>query len=155
MHECRAMCVSCVTLSSTLPVFIFLEDVNMSISFTTEELVEALKSMTAGKAPGPDGIHPGVPLPAGNAAAKWLCQYISTSLKRCQIHRIWRKATVIALPKSNKPKNDHKSNRPISLLCIPFKLLERMIHAWTYQSIIDPIRSYLTSKLASVKDDQP
>ena len=33
-------------------------DVNMSTPFTTEELVEVLRSMQAGKAPGPDDIHP-------------------------------------------------------------------------------------------------
>ena len=38
------------------------------------------------------------------------------------------KLTVIALPKPNKPKDDNKSYRPTSLLCIPFKLPERMIH---------------------------
>ena len=37
----------------------------------------------------------------------------------------------------NKPKNDPKSYRSISLLCIPFKLLERMIHG-RINLIIDP-----------------
>ena len=52
---------------------------------------------------------------------------MSTCLERCKLSQIWRKATVTA-PKSNKPKDDLKSYRPISRLCIPFKLLERMIH---------------------------
>ena len=102
------------------------KDVNMSIPFTTEELVKALKSIKVGKAPGPDDIHPEFLLHAGDAVTKRLCQYMSTCLERCP--KIWRMATVIALPKRNKPKNDPKSYRPISLLCIPFKLLERMIH---------------------------
>ena len=65
------------------------------------------------------------------------CQYMSTCLERCKIPKIWRKATVITLPKPNKPKNDPKSYRPISLLCIPFKLLERMIRG-RINPIIDP-----------------
>ena len=41
--------------------------------FTTKELVEALKSMKAGKAPGPDDIRPEFLLHAGDAATEWLC----------------------------------------------------------------------------------
>ena len=36
-------------------------------------------------------------------------------------------------PKTHKPAQDPKSYRPISLLCVPFKILERLIH-----SRIDP-----------------
>ena len=109
----------------------------MSTPFTTGKLVEALKSMKAGKAPGPDDIHPGFLLHAGNDATKWLCQYMYTCLERCKIPKIWHKATVIALPKPNRPKDDPKSYRPILLLCIPFKLLERVVHG-RINPIIDP-----------------
>ena len=123
------------------------KDVNMSTPFTTEELVEALKSMKAGKAPGPE-YPPRVLLHAGDAATESLCLPV---LERCEVPKIWRKATVIALPKPNKPKDDPKSYRPISLLCIPFRRLERMILDVSTTSLIP---SYLRSKLASVKDDQ-
>ena len=113
------------------------KDVNMSIPFTREELVEVLKSMKVGKAPGPDDIHPKFLLHARDAATKWLCQYMATCLEKCKKTQIWRKATVIALPKPNKPKDDPKSYRAISLLCIPFQLLERMIHG-RINPIIDP-----------------
>ena len=99
----------------------------MSAPFTTEEVLETLKSMKASKEPGPDDIHPEFLLQAGDAATKWLCQYMSTFLERCKIPKIWRKVTVIALPKPNMTKDDPEDYRPISLLCIAFKLLERMI----------------------------
>ena len=35
------------------------KDVNMSTPFITAELVETLKSMKVGRAPGPNGVHPG------------------------------------------------------------------------------------------------
>ena len=50
---------------------------------------------------------------------------------------IWRNATVIAIPKFNKPTDDPKNYRPISLLCVPFKLLERLLLA-QMEPIIDP-----------------
>ena len=37
------------------------------------------------------------------------------------------KAKVIAIPKSGKDPSSPKSYRPISLLCIPYKLYERLI----------------------------
>ena len=58
------------------------KDVDMSTPFTTEELVEALTSMKAGKAPGPDDIHPEFLLHAGDDAIKWQCQYMPTYLER-------------------------------------------------------------------------
>ena len=50
---------------------------------------------------------------------------------------IWRNATVIAIPKFNKLTDDPKNYRPISLLCVPFKLLERLLLA-QLEPIIDP-----------------
>ena len=44
-----------------------------------------------------------------------------------KVPKIWRQALVIAIPKPKKPLNDPQSYRPISLLCTPFKLLERLI----------------------------
>ena len=35
----------------------------------------------------------------------------------------------MAIPKLKKPIEDPKSYRPISLLCVPYKILERLIHA--------------------------
>ena len=105
--------------------------------FTAEEIEAALSLLKPGKAPGPDSIHPEFLHHAGTAATNWLCKFLSSCMKRCKIPKIWRKATVIALPKPNKPKDDPKSYRPISLLCIPYKLLERLIHS-RINPIIDP-----------------
>ena len=44
---------------------------------------------------------------------------------------------MIALPKPNKPSDDPKGYRPISLLCVPFKLLECLILA-RLTPVIDP-----------------
>ena len=55
-------------------------------------------------------------------------------LPRMKLPKTWRRATVVALPKPNQPAQDPKSYRPISLLCAPFKILERLTH-----SRIDPM----------------
>jgi len=45
---------------------------------------------------------------------------------------------VVAIPKPEKPLGDSKSYRPISLLCVPFKILERLIFTHV-ETIIDPL----------------
>ena len=44
---------------------------------------------------------------------------------------------MIAIPKPNKPLDDARSYRPISLLCVPYKILEQLIYS-RVESIIDP-----------------
>ena len=70
-------------------------------------------------------------------ATEWLRSFLSTCLKHLKLPKIWRRAKVIALPKPNKPNDDPKGYRPISLLCVPYKLLERLILARLYP-VIDP-----------------
>ena len=53
----------------------------------------------------------------GNKAQSWLRDMLNE----------WRKAKVIAIPKPGKDPSSPKSYRPISLLCIPYTLYERLI----------------------------
>ena len=55
----------------------------------------------------------------------------------CQLKtpKIWRR---VAIPKPVKPLGNPKSYRPISLLCVPFKILERLIYI-RVDPIIDPL----------------
>ena len=45
---------------------------------------------------------------------------------------------MVAIPKPAKPVGDPKSYRPISLLCVPYKILERLIYA-RVEPLIDPL----------------
>ena len=45
---------------------------------------------------------------------------------------------MVAIPKPNKPLGDPKSYRPISLLCVPFKILVRFIYV-RIEPIIGPL----------------
>ena len=44
----------------------------------------------------------------------------------------------MAIPKPKKPVEDPKSYRSISLVCVPYKILERLIHACV-ERIVDPL----------------
>ena len=44
----------------------------------------------------------------------------------------------MAIPKPKKPVEDPKSYRPISVLCVSYKIFERLIHA-RVEPIVDPL----------------
>jgi len=59
-------------------------------------------------------------------------------MRQFKIPKIWRRALVVAIPKPEKPLGDPKSYRPISLLCVPFKILKGLIYA-RVETITDPL----------------
>jgi len=59
-------------------------------------------------------------------------------MRQLKIPKIWRIALIVVIPKPEKPLGDPKSYPPISMLCVPFKILERLIYACV-DPIIDPL----------------
>ena len=113
-------------------------DKTISGDFTPEEFASALQKLQSGKAPGPDSICPELILHAGAALKSWLNKFLSSCMRLLRLPKIWRRAKVVAIPKPKKPLEDPRSYRPISLLCIPFKILERLIYTRA-EKIIDPL----------------
>ena len=109
----------------------------LSTPFTIQELTLAVRQLKSGKAQGPDNIPPEFLIHCGPRCLEWLREFYSKCLSNTTVPKIWRKATVIAIPKPNKPTDDPKNYRPISLLCVPFKLLERLLLV-RLDPIIDP-----------------
>ena len=91
------------------------------LTFITEELDEALKTIKPGKASGLDGISAEMVLHFGPNTRKWLLALYNTSATTFKIPKIWRKAKVVALLKPGKNPELPKSYRPISLLCVLYK----------------------------------
>ena len=114
------------------------DTVNICDNFSQREFAAALQHLKPGKAPGPDSICPELILHVGAALKSWLRDFLSSCLCRLKIPKIWRRALVVAIPKPAKPMGDPKSYRPISLLCVPYKILERLIYAHI-EPLIDPL----------------
>ena len=112
--------------------------VTISESFTSQEFAAALKHLKPGKVPGPDFIFPELITHAGAALKSCLCGFLSSCLQYLKIPKFWRRALVVAIPKPKKPVKDSKSYCAISLLCVPYKILERFIHA-RVEPIVDPL----------------
>ncbi|KAJ8410042.1 hypothetical protein AAFF_G00210830 [Aldrovandia affinis] len=110
---------------------------NISGEFTPEDCPPAHKARTPSARSLYSMLHLLI-LHAAPALKSWLRAFLSSCLRQLKIPKIWRRALVVAILKPNKPEGDPKSYRPISLLCIPFKILERLIYA-RVEPIIDPL----------------
>jgi hypothetical protein len=82
--------------------------------------------MKAGTAPGYDRIHPEFLKNIGPKARTWMSNFFSRITVVNAIPKIWRKAKVIAIEKPGKDPTLAASYRPISLLSVCYKLLERL-----------------------------
>ena len=114
------------------------DKVNISDNFLQREFAAALQHRKPGKASGPDSICSELILHAEAALKSWLRDFLSSCLCRLKISKIWRRTFVDAIPKPAKPVGDPMSYRPISLLCVPYKILERLIYA-PVEPLIDPL----------------
>lgn len=110
-----------------------------SSKFTTTEVREALKSVKAGKAPGLDGIHPEFLLHCGKYAKQWLAEFYSNIMATGNIPQKMKNSKIIALLKPGKPSDQPKSYRPIALLSVIYKLLERLLYNRLSPKILESI----------------
>ena len=112
--------------------------VNIFDTFSQREFTVALQHLKPGKAPDSDSICPKLIIHVGAALKFWLRDFLSSCLRRLKIPKIWRKAHVVTIPKLTKLVGDPKSYQPISLLCVLYNILERLIYARVVP-LIDPL----------------
>ena len=98
--------------------------------FTLLELDLATKSFNPKKAPGLDGFTADICSHAITSDPELFLIIANSCLQLHHFPKIWKEATVIALPKPGKDNYAHpKSYRPIGLLPVLGKILEKMIMA--------------------------
>ena len=98
-----------------------------SVSFTTEQTIEAIKRSKASKAVGPDGMSNLHLKHIGPKGLEYLTKIFNLSVHNSEIPDIWKQSFVIPLLKPGKDKGESNSYRPVSLLCPAIKILERLI----------------------------
>jgi len=108
---------------------------SISEAFRPEEFVAALRRLKPGKSPGLISIFSEFILHAGSALKSWFCDFLNSCMRQLKIPKICRRALVVAISKPKKSLGDPKSYRPISLLCVTFKILERLMYALSKESL--------------------
>ena len=100
------------------------DTVNIYGDFSPRKFAAALHHLKPSKSPGPDSICLELVIHAGPGLKFWLRGFLSSCLCQLKIPKVWRKALVVVIPKPSIPVEDSQSYHPISLLCIPYKILE-------------------------------
>ena len=111
----------------------------LDITFTLEEVYQALISLQPNKASGPDSIGPRILKNCAAPLTTPVHHFFVLSLNSHSIPGDWKQHTIIPVYKSGD-KSTLKNYRPISLLCSISKLLESLI----YNKIIEFMRKSIS-----------
>jgi len=95
--------------------------------FSTAEIEAVLGEIKVGTAAGYDNIFPEFLTHLGPVARRWLSSFFSRVVLEGRTPNAWRQAKVIAVSKPGKDPHEAASYRPISLLSVCFKAMERLI----------------------------
>ena len=95
--------------------------------FTTDLTQKAIKISSSSIATGPDGLTMLHLKHLGPRGVQYLTDLFNLSLQAADIPSIWKRATIVPIPKVGKPRHLGTSFRPISLLCPGIKVLERLL----------------------------
>ncbi len=125
---------------STLPVINEFQNPELSnIHLTVAEVRIALESIDISKATGPDELSGKILKECAPQLAPSLTSLFNKSLQHGIVPDLWKTANVAPIHKKNE-KNMTENYRPISLLCLPSKILERCI----YNNIFHKVNHLIT-----------
>ena len=102
-----------------------LED--LPVQFTPTDTVNAIKGTKKTGSQGPDGISSQHLGHLGPHGIRYLTGIFNWSVHSNSIPNLWKRAKIVPIPKEGKPLTLPSSYRPISLLCVPSKILERLV----------------------------
>ena len=103
-----------------------MSDKSLPHPFTEEEISTALQKTKPATAPGYDNIYVEFLKNLSPKARTWLSKFFSRIMAIHSIPKIWRKAKVIAIEKPGKDASLAANYRPLTLLSVHYKLLERL-----------------------------
>lgn len=107
--------------------------------FTFDELNEAIGATKAGKAAGLDGMYPEFIKHLGKRARIWLLKFCNKIFKSANLPPLLMRANIVAILKHGKDPELPESYRPIALLSVVYKLLEKLIIGRTKHLIDDSL----------------
>lgn len=103
------------------------ENCNMDQPFTATELRHAVIKLKGNKAPGLDGLPPEVIKALHEAAPNIMLKQMNKCLELSHFPTIWKRARIILIPKSGKDLSKPDGYRPISLLPVWGKVLDKLL----------------------------
>lgn len=96
---------------------------------TTDKIVQLIEGLNTTKANGPDGISVKMLKATADSIGPSLTNLFNLSISRGQFPEPWKRTRVVPIPKSSSVKYSPSGYRPISLLSILSKLLEKHLRS--------------------------
>lgn len=94
---------------------------------TEEEVFDLLSSLDTTKSSGPDGVSAKMLKYTATSITPSVTKLFNLSISKCKLPSMWKKSAIVPIPKS-KDTSDPSNYRPISLLSLLSKLLEKHIY---------------------------
>ena len=124
--ECWNKLVPPLTTTSTSHEYMYCED---ELLCCEEEVYHLLLSLDTSKATGPDGISVRMLKETACSIVPSLTKLFNIVLRNRCFPECWKCANVIPIPKNTSQKSDPAGYRPISLLPVVSKVLEKHIYS--------------------------
>ncbi|KAJ2950833.1 hypothetical protein O0L34_g9105 [Tuta absoluta] len=131
-------------LSSTHP------DDTYSCKVTRDEIDRAIKHIAVNKACGEDGVFPEFIRYCGPRTREWIAKFFTSIIDSGKIPLPLKFSKVVAILKPEKPDDKAESYRPIALLSVVYKLLERVL----YNRISKPINAIIPTEQAGFRPNR-
>lgn len=110
------------------------------------KISKALSDVTAGKAPGFDNIHHESLINCDKHTKYWLAKFFTDIMQSGNVPPEFKRCKVIALLKPDKC-----ADRPIALLSVIYKLLERLVHKRVSSELLELIPASGQNKAAQTR----
>ena len=104
-----------------------INDLDIGQVITVKELANVLKKMKSGKSPGIDGISADFLEVFWIRLKYFIINFINFCYKKGKLSYSLRQSIITCLPKGNKDRQCLKNWRPISLLCVIYKMASAVI----------------------------
>ena len=143
--EEKASCLNDYFISQTLiddydkplpPQQIMTDAVLENIQITPADVSDVLKSLNVSKSCGPDSVNPRILREASDEICEPLSKIFNISLSTHTFPNAWKLANIVPVFKKNDPSSV-KNYRPISLLSIIGKIMERCIYKYLNNYLLD------------------
>jgi len=108
--------------------------------FTCDQVLTIMRGLDVNKASGPDGLSPFILKHCCQQLAPSLTLMFNKSMELGKVPSQWKLANVTPVFKKGEKQNV-ENYRPISLLCIASKIMERCVHDYIYPQIQDKLHT--------------
>jgi len=118
-----------------------------------EEVRKVLCSVKANKAQGPDNVSPRLLKHMASDLAPICTTLFNLSLEKMKVPKLWKKSTIVPVPKKARPKTDN-DYRPVALTSVIMKCFEKLVLTRLLQQTegqLDPLQ-FAYKKQRSTED---